>query len=119
MITLTYGLGFGLVLVLLVVPSLLAIGDDLSRNARAFRRGLGAGARVPGLPVLLGLGVAGLAGIFAVTLGSVMVTGAMPGLLGGSASMPLALGLFTVGAALWTLVLWLVASLRFGIATRA
>ncbi|MCG6885299.1 MAG: efflux RND transporter permease subunit [Silicimonas sp.] len=118
-ITLTYGLGFGLVLVLMVVPSLLAIGDDLSRNARALRRGLAAGGRVPGFSGLLALGVAGLAVLFAATLGAVMVAGAMPLALGGGASMPVALGMFVAGAAVWTLLLWLVASLRFAAASKA
>jgi len=118
-VTLTYGLGFGLVLVLLVVPSLLAIGHDLSRNTHALRRGLAAGRRVPGFSLLLALGIAGLAGLFATTMGTVMATGAMPAILGGSTSMLMALGLFAAGAAAWTLVLWLVASLRYGVASKA
>ncbi|SPF77564.1 efflux RND transporter permease subunit [Pseudoprimorskyibacter insulae] len=39
-ITLVYGLGFGMVLVLLVVPSLIAIQADIGRQITAFRRGL-------------------------------------------------------------------------------
>ncbi len=39
-ITLVYGLGFGMVLVLLVVPALLAIQHDLSRYRTAMRRAL-------------------------------------------------------------------------------
>ena len=118
-ITLTYGLGFGLVLVLMMVPALLAIGHDVGRNARAFRRGMSQSGRAPGLTGLLSVGVLGLVGLFAATLGSVMVTGAMPAVLGGGASMPLSLAIFTLGAALWTFLLWLVASLRFAAANRA
>ncbi len=118
-ITLTYGLGFGLVLVLLVVPALLAIGHDIGRNARAFRRGLAPGGRAVGLPALLSFGVIGLVGLFAATLGSVMFTGAMPAVLGAGTSLPMALGLFVSGAAVWTLLLWMLASLRFAIASRA
>ncbi|MEM7753225.1 MAG: efflux RND transporter permease subunit, partial [Pseudomonadota bacterium] len=117
-ITLTYGLGFGLVLVLLVVPALLAIGHDIGRNARAFRRGLAQGGRAPGLAAVLALGVVGIAGMFAATLGAFIVTGALPQALGGGTSMPVALGLFTAGAAIWTFVLWLVASLRFAMVSR-
>ncbi|MEM9425893.1 MAG: efflux RND transporter permease subunit [Pseudomonadota bacterium] len=117
-ITLTYGLGFGLVLVLMVVPALLAIGHDIGRNARAFRRGLVQGGRAPGLAGLLALGVVGIAGLFAATLGSAIVTGSVPAALGGSTSMPMALGFFTAGAALWTLALWLIASLRFAVSSR-
>ncbi|MEM9845198.1 MAG: efflux RND transporter permease subunit, partial [Pseudomonadota bacterium] len=39
-ITLVYGLGFGMVLVLLVVPALMAIQTDLSRQRTAMLRGL-------------------------------------------------------------------------------
>ncbi|NOX40390.1 MAG: efflux RND transporter permease subunit, partial [Alphaproteobacteria bacterium] len=44
-ITLSYGLGFGLILVLLMVPALLAMQRDISRRIQAFRRML-AGGRV-------------------------------------------------------------------------
>ena len=118
-ITLTYGLGFGLVLVLLVVPALLAIGHDVGRNARAFRRGVAQGGRAPGLTALLSVGVIGLTGLFAVTMGSVMVTGAMPAVLGGAGSLPAALATFVACAALWTLLLWLVASVRYAATARS
>ena len=36
-ITLVYGLGFGMVLVLIVVPSILAMQLDISRQIRAFK----------------------------------------------------------------------------------
>ena len=44
-ITLVYGLGFGMLLVLLVVPSLVAVQHDVARQVRAMRRGLAAPAR--------------------------------------------------------------------------
>ncbi len=44
-ITLVYGLGFGLVLVLLVVPALMRIGHDMGGAIRAFRRALRAARR--------------------------------------------------------------------------
>ncbi len=118
-ITLTYGLGFGLVLVLLVVPSLLAVGHDIGKNARAFRRALASTGKAPGLATLLGVGVLGVAGLFALTLGTAIVTGALPAFLGGSDSMPIALAAFVVGAAVWTLVLWVLASVRFAVASRS
>lgn len=37
-ITLAYGLGFGVVLVLLLTPAMLAVSHDLARNWRSFRR---------------------------------------------------------------------------------
>ena len=39
-ITLVYGLGFGMLLVLLVIPSLVAMQGDLKRFFVAFRQGL-------------------------------------------------------------------------------
>ncbi len=118
-ITLTYGLGFGLVLVLLIVPSLLAIGHDIGKNARAFRRALQPNGKAPGLAPLLGVGVLGVAALFALTLGTAMVTGALPAFLGGSESVPLALAAFVACTAVWTLVLWLLASIRFAVASRS
>ncbi|SFS63877.1 Multidrug efflux pump subunit AcrB [Sulfitobacter marinus] len=56
-ITLVYGLGFGMFLVLLVVPALIAAQHDFSRQVRAMRRGLV--ARTPGLRFgLMGLWMA-------------------------------------------------------------
>ena len=70
-ITLCYGLGFGMVIVLFVVPALLAVQLDFGRQTRALRRAL----TVPGLRVLLvGTSVAlGLA--FGATLGRAMLAG--------------------------------------------
>ena len=39
-VTLVYGLGFGMFLVLLVVPALIAVQHDIARQVRAMRRGL-------------------------------------------------------------------------------
>ena len=76
-ITLVYGLGFGMVIVLVVVPALLAIQLDFARQVQAMRHGL----RVRGLNRLLG-GAAALIGLgFAGTLGRALVTGT-----GGSAA---------------------------------
>lgn len=44
-ITLVYGLGFGMILVLLVVPALVAAQHDIGRQIMAMRRGLRAPAR--------------------------------------------------------------------------
>ncbi|MEM7720613.1 MAG: efflux RND transporter permease subunit [Pseudomonadota bacterium] len=118
-ITLTYGLGFGLVLVLLVVPAFLAIGHDVGRNARALRRGLSVSARAPGMVALLSLGVIGAAVLFAATLGSAMIGRETLGIFGDVSSIPVALGLFIAGMAVWTFALWLIASLRFALSNRA
>ena len=59
-ITLVYGLGFGMLLVLLVVPALIAMQHDVGRQITAMRRGLRARAR--GLQL-------GLAGLWLLILG--------------------------------------------------
>ncbi|WP_076363728.1 efflux RND transporter permease subunit [Phaeovulum vinaykumarii] len=71
-ITLVYGLGFGLIIVLCIVPAILAVQMDAGRQIRAFQRGL----RVPGLRLAFGTAALALAGAFALTLGRAMATGA-------------------------------------------
>jgi multidrug efflux pump subunit AcrB len=83
-ITLVYGLGFGLVLVLVLVPAILAVQADIGRQFRAMRRGLS--SRKPAARrsrvVLTGAALT-LAAWFALTLGWVVVTGAQFGPLAG------------------------------------
>ncbi|MGC8201552.1 efflux RND transporter permease subunit [Aliiroseovarius sp. PTFE2010] len=100
-ITLVYGLGFGMVLVLLVVPALLAMQLDVRRQIASFRRGFD--RRTGPVRVVLGLAAALVAVWFTATMGSVMLTGAMPALLGGGAGIRGAFGLFVAGAAVVTL----------------
>ncbi|MEO0774826.1 MAG: efflux RND transporter permease subunit, partial [Pseudomonadota bacterium] len=78
-ITLVYGLGFGMVLVLFLVPALVAIQHDLSRRRVALGRALR--ARQPGVkwPVMGGL--VGILAWLGATLGVTAVTGALPGWL--------------------------------------
>ena len=72
-ITLVYGLGFGVLLVLLLVPSLLVIQQDLSKLFSSYRRGL-LGARVPrrDRAVFIAATLAAL-GLLAATLGYLLV----------------------------------------------
>ncbi|WP_299024993.1 efflux RND transporter permease subunit [uncultured Sulfitobacter sp.] len=74
-ITLVYGLAFGMFLVLLVVPALVAAQHDISRQIIAMRRGLRAPAR--GLQVGLALLWALVLGWGAATLGYAAVTGGL------------------------------------------
>ncbi|MDG1282316.1 MAG: efflux RND transporter permease subunit, partial [Pseudorhodobacter sp.] len=106
-ITLVYGLGVGMFIVLLLVPAVLAIQLDVRRQVTALRRGLRASngqaaRRARGL--LIGAGLA-LAGLFAVTLGAVIFSGALPvwlvtlwPALEGVPPLGAALGLFTVAS---------------------
>ncbi|MBY5931593.1 efflux RND transporter permease subunit [Tateyamaria omphalii] len=74
-ITLVYGLGFGMVLVLLVVPALVAVQHDISRQIKAMRRGLAA----PAAAVRWGFVAlwAVVLGWFCATMGYALVTGAL------------------------------------------
>ncbi|UWQ63299.1 efflux RND transporter permease subunit [Leisingera caerulea] len=78
-ITLVYGLGFGMFLVLLVVPALVAMQSDLSRPMTALRRALRHGAgRLRWL--VLGTALSQLVWLV-LTLGWAMATGALHPLL--------------------------------------
>ena len=86
-ITLVYGLGFGVILVLIVVPALMAMQADVGAQVASFKRALrgllrGRGPRLP-----FALALVAVLGIFAVTLGWVMLSGGLPVVLLG---MPLA-----------------------------
>lgn len=76
-ITLVYGLGFGLVLVLLVVPALVAMQQDVARQITAMRRGLR--GRSIGLRAALAAGWALCLGWLVVTLGWAIAVGSLPG----------------------------------------
>ena len=113
-ITLVYGLGFGMVIVLLVVPALMAVQHDLARQTAALRRALRFRAR----SVRLGM-IAALALVLAwlgATMGWVIVTGALPGPVAGLmpqalAPMAAALALFLAGAAALILLAYVVMGL--------
>ena len=100
-ITLVYGLGFGMFIVLFVVPAVMAVQADAGRQVRAFRRALGA----PRLGPLVGGATAAIAAAFAATLGWTVVTGGLPAPL--AALVP---GLAAAGAS-GALVLFLAATL--------
>ncbi|KIC50303.1 efflux RND transporter permease subunit [Tateyamaria sp. ANG-S1] len=72
-ITLVYGLGFGMVLVLLVVPALVAVQHDVSRQIKAMRRGLAAPAAAVrwGFVALWAI----VLGWFGATMGYTLITG--------------------------------------------
>lgn len=103
-ITLVYGLGFGMVLVLIVVPALIAIQSDVSRQVVALRRALRT-TRASGLRVVMaGAGVA-MVGWLVVTLGWMAWQGQVhPALIevwplmAQVTGMAMAVGLFIAGA---------------------
>jgi multidrug efflux pump subunit AcrB len=114
-ITLVYGLGFGMLLVLLVVPALIAVQSDVAELTRALKRGLR--FRQTAVRGLL-MGSTGMVLAWAMaTLGAVLWQGALPAALvpagweeaGQSA---LALGLFIAGSAVIALMAYSLAGLR-------
>ena len=122
-ITLVYGLGFGMLLVLLVVPALIAAQHDVSRHITAMRRGVG--ARASGLA--WGLRVLWLAILAwgAATMGYTIGFGALPAqiiaqvpMTADMSPMIAALSLFIAGSAALVLVAYILLALGFQIGAR-
>lgn len=111
-ITLVYGLGFGMFLVLLVVPALVAMQQDLGSHLTALRRGLG--HRQRGLRISVRIAALGCGIWLAVTVGPVIATGELlpfaDALGTGIAELTpgrAGFALFVAGAAVWLVVLYL------------
>ncbi|MCH8465819.1 MAG: efflux RND transporter permease subunit [Roseinatronobacter sp.] len=117
-ITLVYGLGFGMFIVLLLVPAVLAIGHDMRRQIISLRRALARPAR--GVALVPMLAAMALLGWFAATFGAVIAFGALPGGLGGFAATPQqgALVLFLGGSGLGLLLAWVIGALALWRAPR-
>ena len=121
-ITLVYGLAFGMVLVLLVVPALIAMQHDVQRYWTSMRRAL----RMPGsVGGTVWLALLGVLGWLAVTMGSVAVTGALPlpvlaALPALDAVPPLmaAFGLYLVGAVTLIVVVYVVSVMAYALRGR-
>ncbi len=110
-ITLVYGLGFGMVLVLLVVPALIGVQHDVARQMGALRRGLR--FRAGGVRAVMLAGTALLVAWFAATMGAAMVLGRLPTavqvvlpMTAQMAPMPGALLAFVLGAMVLVLALY-------------
>ncbi|MEM6760402.1 MAG: efflux RND transporter permease subunit [Pseudomonadota bacterium] len=117
-ITLVFGLGFGMVLVLFVVPALVAVQADVARLVLAMRRGLNAPAVALrwGLISLWALVLAWLGA----TLGHTFALGGLPDALAGAVPtgvalepMPLALALFAAGVLMAALVVYVLAAVMY------
>ncbi|TGD43538.1 efflux RND transporter permease subunit [Pseudotabrizicola sediminis] len=96
-ITLVYGLAFGMFLVLIMVPALMAVQADIAKMFRALSRGLRADTSRGPRGVLMGAGAV-LGVLFAITLAPALLDGWLGGAL---PAMPVgtAFGLFALGAA--------------------
>ena len=115
-ITLVYGLGFGMVMVLLVVPALLAMQRDVSRKFAALRSGLRFRARPVQMALMLGVALV-LIWLVA-TMGLTMTAGVVPAVFvtlwpGLTAYSPMlaALMLFLAGSGMLVLILYAVMAL--------
>lgn len=115
-ITLVYGLGFGVILVLLVVPSLVAVQHDVAKYTASMRRG------VRMRPKGVRAGMLGLWGVLAAwagyTMGFTAFAGNLPGPLaniladvGNPTPARDALVLFIAGAAILILAVYVVAAI--------
>lgn len=130
-ITLVYGLGFGMLLVLLIVPALMAMQQDLGKQFAALRKAVRmrpGGRRVGVVSAVAGLAIAAL---FATTLGAVIVQGGMSqyvvaylpagwsagvvAMSGTGSPLALALALFVVGTAVLLLAVFVIAVLLFSL----
>ncbi|MGB3178226.1 MAG: efflux RND transporter permease subunit [Albidovulum sp.] len=100
-ITLCYGLGFGMVLVLVAIPALLVVQRDLTWQMQALRRALCAGSPLRGLMITTAVLIAGA---FGVTL--------LPALVAGTGLWS-AFGWFLVASAGLIVVAGLVGAWRF------
>jgi multidrug efflux pump subunit AcrB len=74
-ITLVYGLGFGMILVLIVVPSILAMQLDISRQIKAFKSSISLKHKAFTLRLIILIACILIGLSFLLTIGSVIFTG--------------------------------------------
>ncbi|WP_439103436.1 efflux RND transporter permease subunit [Celeribacter marinus] len=95
-VTLAYGLGFGMVIVLMMVPAIVAMQLDVGRAIASTRRTLSHPRRVGAAgAATVAAGLATVTWLMA-TVGAVVLSGTMPEVLGGG-TMARAVGVFSVG----------------------
>ena len=103
---------------MLVVPSILAMQQDVARQMQALRRGLRTAARAPAMAAGVGLAVRAVAAGFAATLGAFVVTGQVWGPVAGLVPMEGARDAFVAFVAMAAglcLTFWLVGLLVAGL----
>ena len=118
-ITLVYGLGFGMIMVLLIVPARVAVQQDVGQQFRAMRRGVR--ARALALRITLAVLCASILAWAATTLGAVIIWGSLPALLSDlvpAAPITAALFLFVVGTASAALLAYILGALFFALSSR-
>ncbi|NDD89791.1 MAG: AcrB/AcrD/AcrF family protein, partial [Rhodobacteraceae bacterium] len=103
-----YGLGFGMILVLIVVPSLIAIQQDVMRYRVSLKRALS--SRNPGVRMAFIAAVGAILAWFAATMGVYIVTGDFINFIGATFNAAPSIGFafltFIVGALVVILTLF-------------
>ncbi|KQI68237.1 acriflavine resistance protein B [Loktanella sp. 3ANDIMAR09] len=119
-VTLVYGLGFGMVLVLIVVPSLMAMQADFHRQIMAARRALRGRRMAMWLPV--GLGALLALGLFAALVAPLLLFGqgwaAVTALMPALGNLGAALGAYLVLLAVALLAVYAVGLVATGLRRR-
>ncbi len=113
-ITLVYGLGFGMVLVLFIVPSLMAMQGDVAVQIQSAKRAFSSSTRAIALPTRLA--ALGTFGLFAAIVLPVLATGAAWSILSDrlpmiDSSVLAAIGLFVAATLVWLLAVYCVTAL--------
>ena len=116
-ITLVYGLGFGVVLVLVIVPALIAMQADVGAQVVGFKRAFRGLVRKRGPRLPFATALIGVTALFIVTLGWVSVSGTLPALFlmlplaGILSALQMAFILFLSGGALFLLAIYILSGL--------
>jgi len=117
-ITLTYGLGFGLLLVLLIVPSLIAVQSDIQKQVVAFRRSLSLQKKGQALRITIGILSVLVMISFSTNLGAYLYNGSLPELyqrfipfISQSSGIFHAFSIFMLSVCLLLALSWLIAVL--------
>ena len=117
-ITLTYGLGFGLLLVLLIVPSLIAVQSDIQKQVVAFRRSLSLQKKGQALRIIIGILSLLVMISFSTNLGAYLYNGSLPELyqrfipfISQSSGIFHAFSIFMLSVCLLLALSWLIAVL--------
>ena len=120
-VTLTFGLAFGMVLVLLVVPSLIAMQADIARQMQTVRRAMQGRNKAMLIPALTA--GAAVIGLFAAIIAPVLVAGAPLKLL--SSALPMlnggfwpAFGVYLAAVAVVLIAIYVLSSIGFAAARR-
>ncbi|MEJ6639640.1 MAG: efflux RND transporter permease subunit [Octadecabacter sp.] len=113
-VTLVYGLGFGMVLVLFIVPSLLAMQGDVGVQIGSAKRGFTSSTR--GIAIPTRAAVFGTAALFALSVAPMMLTGAPLPILAGvlpmlNAGIMAAIGLFLIATLVWLVLVYIATGL--------